>query len=522
ISAEVTPTMSLGTDQSTVGVGLDTNSTGSGYELAFFNDGSSLGVELMSGTTTFAQTTEDSLGNTLQTGTAYGLKLMVLQEPDGTESVFGAVWPWAPGKIPAAWTMTVGGQTQALGSPSLDGGSSGTATASFANIYVTAATTQALPLINMGSAYTGTVTGNTLTGGTLAFSNGPWQITNNTYDGAVAGTYVGAAFSFYTGHNRTLSGNTVQQLSPYGKTERLLDVGNNQTWASNDVISSNTVVDSGGIGDQTGDFGWDQNENYYAPGTNSGEFMLFESYYISYEGTVFTLSSDGRELKIPYAQGVPPSPGDIVSILSGPDAGQWFQVAQVIQSASSSNPSYTLLMDSPLPQPVGSAYAISIDEGFVNETIGSTTPGQGNTIDIRGSGSSLFSLNGSQFGTQVLNNTFLGGTFYSGSGGQGNLAGQYSPFLNPNNTNETSLPNNWTHTPDFGIQIDDNTFDDPTAMSQMYVEHSQVIHSNVGRLYYTGQLENNVFVYSNPPTGSNVTAVQLGEQSVPGPNQDVP
>jgi len=417
------------------------------------------------------------------------------------------------------------GAPSLLGSPSVDGGSSGTATASFANIYVTAATTQALPLINMGSAYTGSVTGNTLTGGTLDFFNGPWQITNNTYDGAVAGTYVEAAFSFYTGHSRTLSGNTVQQLSPYGKTLRLLDMGNNQTWASDDVISGNTVVDSEGIATRAGDFAWDPNESYYADGTNAGEFMLFESYYISYEGTVFTLSSDGRELKIPYAQGVPPSPGDIVSILSGPDAGQWFQVAQVIQSASSSNPTYTVLMDSPLPQPVGGNYAISIDEGFVNETIGSTTPGQGNTIDIRGSNSNLLSLDGAQFGTQVLNNTFLGSNFFSVSGGQESASGQYSPFTNPNNLNQTSLPWGWTHTPDFGIQIDDNSFEDlnttTSAVATIGVGHSPFLHSNVGRLYYTGQLEDNTFVYSNPPTGSNVTTVQIGEQSAPGPNQDV-
>ncbi|HKM52067.1 MAG TPA: hypothetical protein VJY33_01585, partial [Isosphaeraceae bacterium] len=530
ITAEVTPSMNLSDPNlgaSTVGVGLDTDSTGNGYELAFVEDGSSLGVELENGSTTVYTSTVDGFGNPLQTGIPYGMQLMVLHQPDGTDSVFGMVWPWfEPGGttlngIPQYWSMFVGGQTHALGSPSLDGGSSGDATARFANIQVTAATTPALPLINMGTAYTGSVTGNTLTGGTLMFRFGQWQITGNTYDGAVAGTFVGAAFTFFTGHNRTLSGNTVSQVSPYGKTVRLLDVGNSQTWASNDVVADNTVVDSVGMGTRTGDWGWDQNVGIY-DGTNQGEFILFESYDLAYEGSLYTLSRDGRELKIPYAQGVAPSMGDVVSILNGPDAGQWFQVAQVIQSASLSNPSYTLLMDSPLPQPVGSAYAISIDEGFVNETIGSTTPGQGNTIDIRGSGSSLFSLNGSQFGTQVLNNTFLGGTFYSGSGGQGNLAGQYSPFLNPNNTNETSLPNNWTHTPDFGIQIDDNTFDDPTAMSQMYVEHSQVIHSNVGRLYYTGQLENNVFVYSNPPTGSNVTAVQLGEQSVPGPNQDVP
>src|SRR5271157_5136453 len=219
--------------------------------------------------------------------------------------------------------------------------------------------------------------------------------------------------------------------------------------------------------------------------------------------------------------------GDVVSILNGPNAGQWFQVAQVIQwPTSGANLSYTVLMDAPLPQPSGGNYAISIDEGFVNETIGSTTPGQGNTIDIRGSGSAPFVLDGSQFGTQVLNNTFLGNSFSSMSGGQENASGTYSPFVNPNNTNETRLASGWTHTPDFGIQIDDNTFDDfnttASTAPAIGVSHSQHLHSNIGRVYYTGQFENNVFVYSNPPAGSNVTSVLVGQQSTPGPNQDVP
>ena len=66
---------------------------------------------------------------------------------------------------------------------------------------------------------------------------------------------------------------------------------------------------------------------------------------------------------------------------------------------------------------MGGDYAISITEGFVNETVGSTTPGQGNTIDIRGSGSNLISLDGGQFGTQIVNNTFLGNDYYSVSAG---------------------------------------------------------------------------------------------------------
>ena len=532
ITAEVTPSMNLSDPNlgaSTVGVGLDTDSTGNGYELAFANDGSSLGVQLRDGTTSGPTYTSDSFGNPLQTGVAYGMQLMVLHEPDGTDSVFGMVWPWfqADGKtlapMPQYWNMWVGGWSHALGSPSLDGGSSGDATAQFSNVQVTAATTPALPLINMETAYTGSVTGNTLTGGTLMFSYGQWQITGNTYDGAVAGTFVEAAFSFFTGHSRNLSDNTVNQLSPYGRTIRLLDVGNNESWGSDDVVSNNTVVDSEGMGTRAGDWGWDQNVGIYDT-PNQGEFILFESFDIAYEGSLYTLSGDGRELKIPYAQGVAPSMGDVVSILNGPDVGQWYQIAQVIQSPTSqSDPSYTLLMDSPLPLPTGANYAISIDEGYVNETLGSTTPGEGNTIDIRGSGSNLFSLDGSQFGTRVLNNYLAGNNFYLESGSQGNVSGSYSPFLNPNNTSQTSLPWGWTHTPDFGMQIDGNTFVDlittPAEVAMMGVDHSSSLHSNVGRQYYTGQLENNVFVYSNPPAGSNVTAVQIGMDAVSSQGQ---
>ena len=84
------------------------------------------------------------------------------------------------------------------------------------------------------------------------FSYGQWQITGNTYNGAVAGTFVEAAFAFFTGHSRNLSDNTVSQLSPYGKTIRLLDVGNGESWGSDDVVSDNTVVETAGMGTRAG------------------------------------------------------------------------------------------------------------------------------------------------------------------------------------------------------------------------------------------------------------------------------
>ena len=395
------------------------------------------------------------------------MQLMVLHEPDGTDSVFGMVWPWfqADGKtlgpMPQYWNMWVGGWSHALGSPSLDGGSSGDATAQFSNVQVTAATTPALPLINMEPALH-----------RLGDRQHPdrWDPHVQLRPMADHRQHLqrsrcrhlcrGRVLVLHGPRAATSPNNTVSQLSPYGKTFRLLNVGNGESWGSNDVVSDNTVVNSAGMATRAGDWGWDQNVGIYDT-PNRGEFILFESFDIAYEGSLYTLSGDGRELKIPYAQGVAPSMGDVVSILNGPDVGQWFQIAQVIQSPTSqSDPSYTLLMDSPLPLPTGANYAISIDEGYVNETLGSTTPGQGNTIDIRGSSSNLFSLDGSQFGTRVLNNYLAGNNFYLESGPQGNLSGPYSPFLNPNNPGQTSLPWGWTHTPDFGIQIDGNTFVD--------------------------------------------------------------
>ena len=123
----------------------------------------------------------------------------------------------------------------------------------------------------------------------------------------------------------------------------------------------------------------------------------------------------------------------------------------------------------------------------------------------------------------MLNNYLAGNNFYLESGAQGNLSGTYSPFINPNNTGQTSLPWGWTHTPDFGMQIDGNTFVDlittPADVAAIGVDHSSSLHSNVGRQYYTGQLENNVFVYSTPPAGSNVTAVQIGMNAVSSQGQ---
>ncbi|MGC8641638.1 MAG: hypothetical protein ACP5XB_17365 [Isosphaeraceae bacterium] len=536
IEAEVTPAMSL-SDSSMVGVGLDTDSSGNGYELAFVNDGGQLGVELREDqTVVWGPSNTDSRGYTLQTNTAYGMQLVVLQQADGSDTLLADVWQWYEdggqhlGGRPGYWNMFASGLTLAAGSPSLDGGSGGTATADFANISVTAGVTPALPLLNMLGAGAGEVVNSTITGGNMFFQGGPWTITSNTCYGAMAGTYADGTFELRSGHERNISDNNVSQKDPYGKTVRLLGVGNSETWTSNDVLAGNTVTagpasgtvtSSPGVGVYPWEWGWDTNSEAYGD-TNQPEFIIFEGYDIAYEGCSYSVSSDGRELKIPYTQATDPSAGDTVSILSGPDAGQWFQIAQVMQSPSSptGDLSYTFLMDAPLPLTSGSGYAISIADGIVNDRIGGAGPGQGNTIDLAGSTSTLFALGSCQFGTQVIGNHFTGDTFAAGSGGAGFLPTTYSPFTNPNNGGETSIPGNWTHYPAFGVQIDDNTFtdlgsmplhfDQTLAVPGVNVSHDQYTRPNAGRLYFSGQIENNVFIYSNPPTTGNVTAFGVG------------
>ncbi len=61
--------------------------------------------------------------------------------------------------------------------------------------------------------------------------------------------------------------------------------------------------------------------------------------------------------------------GAVVSILEGPEAGQWRRVIQVLSPTA-------FLLDSPTAP---GDFAISISTGFVDETF------QGNTIDSRGS-----------------------------------------------------------------------------------------------------------------------------------------
>ena len=160
-----------------------------------------------------------------------------------------------------------------------------------------------------------------------------------------------------------VSGNTAQSdgdpnANPYvpsslsGRTWRFLV--ENYAGYDNQILN-NTSIDLGPR---------DTDVNYGSPGwnelvsANSPENFLTESF-----------SDGGLILQIPQPQNGAANTGDVVSILSGPSAGQWYMVAQQINST-------TYLMQKVLPS---GSYKISIsNSGYVNQTF------QGNTIDTRG------------------------------------------------------------------------------------------------------------------------------------------
>src|SRR6185437_9310296 len=108
---------------------------------------------------------------------------------------------------------------------------------------------------------------------------------------------------------------------------------------------------------------------------------------LQYEGAPAFISPDGRIVQIENVLAGAIMPGDVVSILTGPQAGQWRTISQVI------NPT-TVLLASPIDPGTS---ALSISTGFVDETF------VGNTIDTRGSSTAAdLDLAGNQFGLNVL------------------------------------------------------------------------------------------------------------------------
>jgi hypothetical protein len=319
-------------------------------------------------------------------------------------------------------------------------------------VAATATPGEAPRLIRMVSALSGVVADNTLKGGTSEFFGGPWRVTGNTYLGTVPNTTCSTAFAFHNSHDLVLEGNTARPVGPSGKTWRFLVMTQAGT---GDLIADNTVV---GIGPQDDDT---------LPNPNAVEVILTEAYRLHFEGYPAAISPDGQVVQVTTVQGDPVRAGDVVAILSGPDAGQWRRIDQVIGPSA-------FLLDAPLP---AGRYAISIATGFVGETF------QGNTVDTTGSSvADDLVLAGDHFGTRVIDNTLIGGSR--------GLRLEAAPT-------EAPVSWGWSHAPFLGGVVEGNTIEDVRNGALIAVDHGAPVKTNAGRVYMSLALDDNTFAWSD-------------------------
>lgn len=308
--------------------------------------------------------------------------------------------------------------------------------------------TPAPGLLRLVTADSGRIERNTLRGGSIEVVGGPWSITNNEYRGAVAGTSVLAIVAGHQTHDLVVAANHAEPQAGAGKTWRFLVLTQS---GFRDRVEDNTVI---GIGPRDDDS---------VPSPNATEIVLTEAYRLKFEGRPLAVSTDGRVLQIPEPQGGPAQAGDVVAILDGPAAGQWRRVTQALDAR-------TYLLDSPLPAGTG---AISIGAGLVGETF------RGNTIDARGSTLAAdMVLAGAHYGTQVVGNRLLGGRY---------------ALLARSGPSESPVAWGWSHTPQLGLVVRDNTMVDSAQGSVLGVEHAPAIQTNRGRVYFAATVTNNTF-----------------------------
>ena len=306
--------------------------------------------------------------------------------------------------------------------------------------------------LRLVTATSGLIQNNTIRGGAIELTGGPWKIEGNTHLGTPPGTYAFSVISAHHTHDLQVIANKTYAAGVSGKTWRflVLTVGG---WK--DDIRENTILD---VGPRDTDI----------HSENAPEIILTESYRLRFEGTPRALSTDRRVLVIPDPQGDSGEPGDMLAILAGKHAGQFRRVSQRIDRT-------TYLLDTPLP-PVEEIPVISLSaQGFTR------TRFQGNSIDARGSAQAAgFVLAGNHHGTRVVENT---------------VRGCGDAFRIISFPTEQPGPWGWSHMPMFGIDVRGNRIEGAERGMTLAVEHGPPIASNRGRVYYSGWLRDNVIAH---------------------------
>jgi hypothetical protein len=312
--------------------------------------------------------------------------------------------------------------------------------------------TEAVRLMRLVRGDSGSISRNKLRGGPIEFFRGPWIFEDNDYLGCLPGTFSHGIVTWHYPRGVVVRNNRTHNEGPSGKTWRFVVFTGH---GSHDIVENNHIED---VGSRDGDT---------VPWTSEPEVMLTESYRIRYEGVALKLSPDGRVLRTAPSQTNTARTGDVVSLLTGPAAGQYRTIVQPLDAT-------TYLVDEPIPT---GTTAVSISQGFVSETY------RDNFVDLRGGQRSIcLVLAGNHFGTQAIHNHFLGGIE-----GISDLA--YA----------TESPSiwGWTHVPSMGVTIKDNVIEDCETGALIGVFHSQYTKSNRGRTYQSVKLENNTIRWTS-------------------------
>ena len=139
-------------------------------------------------------------------------------------------------------------------------------------------------LMFLEDARSGRVAGNRLRGGTTDVIGGPWQITDNTYEGAMPGTMEWDTFAGHYLHDLLVARNVLSPPARCGQDLALSrpdPVGDARPRCGQHVR---------GVGIRDGDG---------VPNPNTPELFLTEAYRLHYEGQARWISSGGRILQIP-------------------------------------------------------------------------------------------------------------------------------------------------------------------------------------------------------------------------------
>jgi hypothetical protein len=309
-------------------------------------------------------------------------------------------------------------------------------------------------LMRFTNARAGVVSKNVLRGGPIEFFDGPWQFMENDFRGTPAGTFSYAVFAGHGTHDVVIRGNRTSQAPNSGKTWRFLTLTQR---GSNDRIEDNVIEGIGSREDDT------------IPWSNAPEIMLTEAYHLTYEGTVAGLSHEGRLLRTHQPQGREAGTGDVVALLSGPAAGQFRMISQVLEPTA-------YVVDAPIPK---GTEVVSIARGFVHETF------RNNRIDLwAGKRSGGLILVGNHYGTKVVQNHILGGA--------------HALILSACPT-ETPVFWGWSHAPCLGAVVEHNVFEDALLGAVLGVEHApRQIKSSQGRVYMSLGLDRNTVRWTEP------------------------